>query len=46
MKKLGTVFAAAALSCAMLLTSCGSFNYAKEDLSKYVDLGTYKGITF
>lgn len=46
MKRLGTVFAAAALSCAMLLSSCGSFNYTKEDLSKYLDLGSYKGLTF
>ncbi len=37
---------AALLACSLLLTSCGSFNYAKEDLSKYVELGTYKGLAF
>ena len=37
---------AALLACSLLLTSCGSFDYAKEDLSKYVELGTYKGLAF
>ena len=37
---------AALLACSLLLTSCGGFNYAKEDLSKYVELGTYKGLAF
>ena len=36
---------AALLACTMLLSSCGSFDYSK-DLSKYVTLGTYKGIDF
>lgn len=37
---------AALLACSLLLTSCGGFDYAKEDLSKYVELGNYKGVAF
>ncbi len=46
MKKTTAFLMAALLACSLLLTSCGSFNYAKEDLSKYVDLGNYKGLAF
>ena len=44
MKKTTAFLMAALLACSLLLTSCGSFNYAKEDLSKYIDLGNYKGV--
>lgn len=44
MKKTTAFLMAALLACSLLLTSCGSFDYAKEDLSKYIDLGNYKGI--
>lgn len=46
MKKTTAFLMAALLACSLLLTSCGSFNYAKEDLSKYIDLGNYKGLAF
>ncbi|MBQ2732843.1 MAG: FKBP-type peptidyl-prolyl cis-trans isomerase [Clostridia bacterium] len=46
MKKTTAFLMAALLACSLLLTSCGGFNYAKEDLSKYVELGTYKGLAF
>ena len=41
MKKTTAFLMAALLACSLLLTSCGSFNYAKEDLSKY-DFSTLK----
>lgn len=45
-KRITALFMTALLACSMLLTSCGSFDYAKEDLSKYIELGTYKGLKF
>ncbi|MBQ7171613.1 MAG: FKBP-type peptidyl-prolyl cis-trans isomerase [Clostridia bacterium] len=35
---------AAVLLSALLLSSCGSFNYKTEDLSRYVTLGAYKNL--
>lgn len=46
MKKTTAFLMAALLACSLLLTSCGGFDYAKEDLSKYVELGNYKGVAF
>ena len=46
MKKTTALLMAALLACSLLLTSCGSFDYANEDLSKYIDLGNYKGLAF
>ena len=46
MKKITALLMAALLGCSMMLTSCGGFDYAKEDLSKYIELGTYKGVSF
>ena len=45
-KRITALFMTALLACSMLLTSCGSFDYSKEDLSKYIELGTYKGLKF
>ena len=43
-KRTRFAFLAAVLLSALLLSSCGSFNYKTEDLSRYVTLGEYKNL--
>jgi len=45
-KRILSLVMAAMLLCTMLLTSCGEFDYTKEDLSQYIELGNYKGLSF
>lgn len=46
MKRKCAILAAVMLAAAMLLTSCGSFDYLKEDLTKYITLGDYNSIEY